>query len=193
MSFRDQVRQPAFFLFVAYFSSNVLLLTYFFSVLAPLLSEKGDTGGGSISTFSAVLPSVGVCSVVLAGVVLDYSGPIPAFALLSCFGVLVSAVCRSPQLAVQPLAFASFACFRGFLFSVMSAYIGSTFGFDHLSSLVGLTTLCGGLIGLLSIPISSYAFATGLTQSFTIFIALQIAGFAWPLWLWRHSAAGREE
>ena len=191
MSFIEQVRQPAFYLFIASFSSNVLLLTFYFSVLGPLLSEKGDNGD-NISMFSAVLPSVGILSVVASGFILDTCGPVPAFALLSCYGVLVAAISRSPTLEIQPLAFACFACFRGFLFSVMSAFLGSTFGFEHLTSLVGLTTLCGGLVGLLSIPIADYAYAAGVTQSFNMFIALQLAGFAWPLWLWRHSAVEGE-
>jgi len=116
LSFLEQIREPEFYLFVfAFCIFNLRFQTYIANV-GVFLDTLGQVDGASVRVFGAILPC-GFFSVLVAGVLLDAHGPVPAFFALSALCVLVSAASLVPVLAVQPVGFAAFAAFRGFLYS----------------------------------------------------------------------------
>ena len=181
LGFLEQIRQPEFYLFVCAFCIFNLRFQTYVATIGNFLDTLGDDGA-FVRLFGAILPC-GFFSVIAAGLLLDAHGPIPAFFVLSALCVLVSAASLVPLLAVQPIAFAAFAAFRGFLFSCMSAYLALVFGFKNLGLLVGSVTCIGGVFALQQVLWTRWATARGFAEPNAVLTLLACLTAFFPLWL----------
>lgn len=181
LGFLEQIRQPEFYLFVCAFCIFNLRFQTYVATIGNFLDTLGDDGA-FVRLFGAILPC-GFFSVIAAGLLLDAHGPIPAFFVLSALCVLVSAASLVPLLAVQPIAFAAFAAFRGFLFSCMSAYLALVFGFKNLGLLVGSVTCIGGVFALQQVLWTRWATARGFAEPNAVLTVLACVTAFFPLWL----------
>jgi len=182
LSFFRQVQTPHFYLFVAAFCIFNLRLGTYLANIGSFLDALGQVDGASTRIFGAILPC-GFASVVGAGLLLDARGPVPAFAVLSALCVAVSAISLVPALAVQPLAFAAFAAFRGFLFSTATSYLALVFGFENLGLLMGTLTCCGGLFTLQQVYWTRWALSRGFAEPNALHLVLGLVSFGWAAWL----------
>ena len=101
------------------------------------------------------------------------------------------------ELSAQPAAFVAFAVFRSSFYSVTTAFVTVTFGFQNFGKLWGLTIFTSAFFSLLQylFLFVVYEHFDGRFNFFNHFMtALNIASFAFPLWLWfRSKVMARQE
>jgi len=184
----EQVRSPEYLLYALYFSICMIRFNTFIANLVPVLDLKGQNNQEYAKIFSTILP-LGSLVVFIAGFIIDKKGPVNAFYILSTLALLVSIIELIPILEIQPIAFISFAAFRAFQFAAMSSYLALVFGFKNLGALIGLVTLCGGIVGFSQIGFTSWA--VNNSNNFLIpncvILLLMISTFAWPIYLSRRA------
>lgn len=182
LPFLQQLRQPEFFLFLGAFCLWLLRFQTYIGTIDSFLTSLGQQNSQYTVIFGSVLPC-GFVSVLVSGSVLDRHGPVAAFFILAALGIAVSLVSLVPVLALQPLGFALFACYRGFLYSVMSSYLALVFGFSHLGLLIGLVTLVGGCFALQQVAWTTWQLQSGFGPSNALQLVLGVTTLAFPMWL----------
>lgn len=184
LSLIDQIKQPEYYLYAIYFSTCMIRFNCYLANLSPILDAKGQVNSQYSIIFSSILPA-GALVVFLAGYVIDTRGPIIAFYVLSSLAVIVTVIELTPVLEVQPVAFVLFAAFRAFQFAAMSSYLALVFGFKNLGALIGLVTLCGGLVGFSQLFFTMWGDNAGFIQPNSAILILMLCTFSWPLYLSR--------
>lgn len=190
LSLLEQIQSPEYLLYALYFSTCMIRFNTFIANLVPVLDSKGQSNQEYAKIFSTILP-LGSLVVFIAGFIIDKKGPVNAFYILSTLALLVSIIELIPILEIQPIAFISFAAFRAFQFAAMSSYLALVFGFKNLGALIGLVTLCGGIVGFSQIGFTSWA--VNNSNNFLIpncvILMLMISTFAWPIYLTRRGTS----
>lgn len=79
-----------------------------------------------------------------------------ALSVTNALAVGVAALMLVPSLEVQVANFLAFACFRAYLYGVMSAYIAQTFGLRTLGRITGCVFTFGAVVNLLQAPIVNF-------------------------------------
>ena len=95
--------------------------------------------------------------------------------------VAVASLMLAPYLSVQCAAFFLFAAFRAFLYGVMGAFIGLTFGPKTLGRITGCVFTTGSLINLVQAPILDWInYAFGGNTNPLAFLMIAIGLLVYP-------------
>uniref|UniRef100_K3WGB5 Major facilitator superfamily (MFS) profile domain-containing protein n=1 Tax=Globisporangium ultimum (strain ATCC 200006 / CBS 805.95 / DAOM BR144) TaxID=431595 RepID=K3WGB5_GLOUD len=156
-SFKTQVRSAPFLLMCFFFAVESLWCNFFIgSVTAQLRSQHlaPETVSALLAKLAVVLPS-SVVFIPLVGYLLEAWGYTHVTFLCAGSALLFTVLSWSTTVGVLLLAFVLYALFRTILFSVLFAYIGQTFGFQHFGALTGIAFCVGAVVGLLQTPIAA--------------------------------------
>lgn len=197
-----QMLQPEFIVYAIFFTATIIRFQFYIGTIHAQLEALHQTNAVYTKLFGYVLPC-GFFSVFAIGFILDHFGPVAGMSSLCALGLLLSILNLVPSLELQPLTFAVFATYRGFLFCNMSVYISTVFGFRYLGSLIGILTTLGGLMGLLQSPLLVWAYAAGANSNsgsgstdeaqpdFTppnlLMLSMMVIACGWPVWLARRA------
>jgi hypothetical protein len=136
--FLRQVRSKEWLAFTAFFALLALRFNFYIGTADALLTALGQSSSRhDYTSILGIMMPVGFFVQFIVGAVLDRMGLRATTLCLWVLAVLLSALTMIPVLSSQIATFLVFICFRGFLFSTLSAYMSRLFGFAHLGKVIG--------------------------------------------------------
>ena len=79
-------------------------------------------------------------------------GLIAALVVTNVLGVVYNLMAMVPSLPLQSVVSFVFACYRAFLYAIISAFFAKTFGLANLGTLIGIVFSTGAIVNLLEYP-----------------------------------------
>ncbi|CAI5726540.1 unnamed protein product [Hyaloperonospora brassicae] len=156
-SFRTQVLSKPFLLIVFFFSIQCLWCNVFLGSITALLRSKGltDTTIDSLLSALAIVLPGSVVFIPLVGYLLEMCGYTYSSLICTAAALSFTAMLTSTSTEWIVAGFVTYAFFRTVLFSLLFAYVGHRFGFQHYGALSGTAFCIGGVVGLLQTPIAA--------------------------------------
>jgi hypothetical protein len=88
---------------------------------------------------------------------IPFLGFMNAFHVVNAIGIFTTALSCVPVLELQPLVFLTYTGYRAALYSVVAAFLASTFGIEQLGALFGALYLVAAATNLLQFPLVAWS------------------------------------
>lgn len=151
----EQLRTWDFYFILFYASVGILRANLYIGCNEDLLMNLGDNSASNNRFFSKVFGYVlplGFVFIPAIDLAVESSMTL-ALHVTNFLGISVALLMLVPYLRVQCITFLFFAGFRAFLYGVMGAFIGETFGLRTLGRITGCVFTSGSIINLIQVPI----------------------------------------
>lgn len=136
-TWRQQVRSPEFWFFVAFVSVHMVKSTSFLMINKMILADYGDGDQVYLAVFTATLPASVFC-IPLINFVIGRFGLGGALHAVNVLGAMYALCALVHSLPFQLVTFALYTNYRAMLYSVASVFSSQTFGPINVGRMHGL-------------------------------------------------------
>ena len=148
------VSSPQFVYGILWFATHQIRANLYMGDVRNMLAYMGDDDGLYMQWFSLLLLSA-VLFIPLIAAAVDHLGVPRAMQATTVLAIGHTLLALTPVLQLQPLTFVVFALLRACIYSIMSIFVATVFGFARLGTVLGIWNASGAVVNLLIPPITA--------------------------------------